>query len=265
MAQELSFRDVQVRSSGLGIRRIAASDLWQALKAGYEDFSAKPGSAVAFLFVVYPLFAVLWTLIFVRGSLLHLAFPMVAGLTLLGPVVSVALMEMSRRRERGLDLAWRSAFDFVHRSSFAPIVALSVAMMVLYIAWLYTAQTLYFGLFGADPPASIRDFATQLFTTRHGAALMFYGIGLGLLFAVTALAISVVSFPLALDRPVTATTAVVTSIRAVAANPLVMAIWGLIVVALLAVGAILLLIGLAVALPTLGHATWHLYRRLVEP
>jgi uncharacterized membrane protein len=265
MAQELSFKDVEVRSSGIGIRKIGVRDLWQALKEGFDDVNAKPSVIIAFLVVVYPLFALLWTVIFVRGSLMHLAFPMVAGLTLLGPVVSVVLFEMSRRRERGLDLSWRSAFDFVHRSSFAPIVALSVVMMVLYVAWLYTAQLLYFGLFGADPPASITDFATQLFTTRHGGALMFYGIGLGLLFAVTALAISVVSFPLALDRPVTAVTAASTSIRAVAANPLVMAVWGLIVVVLLAVGAILLLMGLAVALPTLGHATWHLYRRLVEP
>lgn len=265
MAQEMTFRDVQVRASGIRIRKIGVGDLRQALKQGYDDFSAKPASAIAFLFVVYPLFALLWTQIFVRGTLLHLAFPMVAGLTLLGPVVSVAFMEMSRRREAGLDLAWQSAFDFIHRSSFAPIIALSVAMMVLYLAWLYTAQTLYFGLFGADPPTSIRQFATDIFTTRHGGALMFYGTALGVLFAVAALAISVVSFPLALDRPVTAITAAVTSIRAVAANPLVMAVWGLIVVVLLAIGAILLLIGLAVALPTLGHATWHLYRRLVEP
>ncbi len=85
------------------------------------------------------------------------------------------------------------------------------------------------------------------------------------MFAVVALSISVVGFPLALDRPVTAITAASISIEAVTSNSIVMAVWGLIVVVLLAAGSILLLIGLAFVLPILGHATWHLYRKLVEP
>lgn len=264
MAQEKSFRDVQVRLSEIKIREIGVKDLRQALKEGFDDFNAKP-SLVAFLIVIYPLFALLLTLFLVGENLLHLAFPMVAGFTFLGPVVSVGLFEMSRRRERGLDLSWRSAFDFVHSSAFAPILALSVAMMLLYVAWLFSAEFLYFGLFGAVPPDSISDFVTQVLTTRRGGALIFYGTGLGFLFAVAALAISVVAFPLALDKPVTAVTAACASIKVVFSNSLMMALWGLIVVVLLAAGAILFLIGLAVVLPVLGHATWHLYRKVVEP
>lgn len=263
MAEELSFRDVQVTSDEIVVRRIGLRDLWRSLKEGYDDFNAKPSFGV-FLVLVYPLFALLLTLALLGQNLPYLAFPMIAGCTLLGPIVSVALCEMSRRRERGLDVSWRSAFDFVHSSAFAPIAALSIVMMVLYVGWLYMAQFIYFGLFAATPPTSLADFWNQLLTTRHGGALIMYGNGVGLAFALAALAISVVAFPLLLDKPVTSITAVSVSIRAFATNFLIMAVWGVIVVILLAVGAAVFLIGLAAILPILGHATWHLYRKLVE-
>lgn len=262
MAQELSFRDIQVAADEIRINRIHLTDLWQSLKEGYDDFNHKPSFGV-FLTVIYPLFAVLVTLFLVGGDLLYLAFPVVAGLTLLGPVVSVGLFELSRRREQGLPLRWRNAFEFVHTSAFAPILALSVIMMLLYVAWLYMAQFLYFGRFGMDPPATLGAFLGELVTTQRGIALAIYGNGIGFLFAFTALAISAIAFPLLLDKPVTSLTAISASVRAVTANLWVMAVWGLVVVALLVVGAALLLVGLAAVLPILGHATWHLYRKVV--
>jgi uncharacterized membrane protein len=258
------FRDVEVTSSEIGIRKIGVAELWKSLKEGYDDFNAKPTFGF-FLVVIYPLVALLLSLFVVGRNLHHLVFPMIAGLALLGPVASVGLCAMSRRRERGLDLSWRSAFDFVHSSAFAPIAALSVVMALLYAAWLVMAQFIYTGLFGADPPASLAAFVTEVTTTRHGGALIVYGVGVGALFAFTALAISVFAFPLLLDKPTTSITAVSTSIRAVTTNFIVMLVWGFIVVALLVVGASLFLIGLAAVLPILGHATWHLYRKVVEP
>jgi len=264
MAQELSFQDIKITSRDIHIRKIGVQDLWAALKAGYDDFNAKP-SLWHFLFIVYPLFALIFTLVLVREELWQLAYPIVAGLALLGPVVSVVLFAMSRRRERGLELRWRLALDFVHSPTFAPIVALSVFMMVLYVLWLYTAQVLYLYLFGAESPASFQALLGELGTTRNGLGLLIYGNALGFLFAFTALASSVFAFPLLIDRPASAITAVAASIKAVSTNLLVMALWGLVVVALLALGALLFLVGLAWVLPILGHATWHLYRRVIEP
>ena len=176
------FADVQVTSSDIEIRKIHLRDLWHSLKEGYDDFNANPTFGV-FLVVVYPLFAILFTLTLMGTGLLYLAFPMVAGLTLLGPVVSVAIFEMSRRRELGLDPTWRSAFGFVHTSAFAPIVALSIIMMLLYVGWLFMAQFIYFGRFGTNPPASMSAFVTELFTTERGAALILYGNAVGFIFA----------------------------------------------------------------------------------
>jgi len=90
------------------------------------------------------------------------------------------------------------------------------------------------------------------------------GCGVGFLFAVVVLTISVVSLPMLLDRNVGAVAAVRTSVRAVAANPITMVQWGGIVAGTLVLGAFPLFVGLAIVLPVLGHSTWHLYRRVVE-
>ena len=90
------------------------------------------------------------------------------------------------------------------------------------------------------------------------------GMAVGFLFALVVLIISVVSFPLLLDRNVGVGTAIATSVQAVRTNPGAMAMWGLIIASALLLGAIPLLVGLAVVLPVLGHATWHLYRKVVD-
>lgn len=262
MAHANTFDDIRLSASDIEVRKITTADLKLALKAGYADFSARPTFGV-FLILVYPLSALLFTLFLQGGDLPYLAFPVVAGFTLLGPVVSLALFELSRRREQGLELSWRGAFEFVHYPTFSGMLALTLVMAGLYLAWLFMAEFLYFGLFGANPPTTVAEFGHRLIGTQPGIALILYGNALGLIFAFMALAISVVGFPLLLDKPVSFATAVGTSVRAVASNLYVMLLWGLIVVTLLTAGAAVLLVGLAAVLPVLGHATWHLYRRLV--
>ena len=171
---------------------------------------------------------------------------------------------LSRRRERSLDISRGQAFDVLRFPSLRSIATLGVVMVVIYFAWLFAAQAIYESFFGSAVPASIAEFAHQVLTTPSGWGLMIVGCGVGFLFTVVVFTLSVVSFPLLLDRDVGVMTAVGTSVRAVLANPLTMAMWGLIVAGALLIGSLPFFVGLAVVLPVLGHATWHLYRKVVE-
>jgi uncharacterized membrane protein len=133
------------------------------------------------------------------------------------------------------------------------------------VTWVATAQAIYVAAFGYETAADIPNFAERVLTTQQGWWLIVVGCGVGFLFALVALCISVVSFPLMLDRHAGAGDAMVTSLRAVARNPIPMAAWGLIVAVLLVAGSLPFFIGLAIVIPLLGHATWHLYRAVIEP
>jgi uncharacterized membrane protein len=171
---------------------------------------------------------------------------------------------LSRRREAGAEPSATDAFEVARSPSIGAILALGLLLMAIFMIWVGTAQAIYVNAFGYAPPASIGQFVHDLFMTSAGWKMIVVGNGVGFLFAVVALMVSVVSFPLLLDREVGAAVAMLTSVRAVLENPFTMALWGLTVAGLLALGSLPLFLGLPVVLPVLGHATWHLYRKAVE-
>ena len=246
------------------VRTIGLRDIKNALAEGIADFSAMPSHAV-FLCLIYPIVGVLLARLTLGYEVLPLLFPLAAGFTLLGPFAAIGLYELSRRREQGLDASWQDAFDVLRSPSRGAIAALSLLLLTIFVIWIAVAQAIYVAYFGYEPAASIPDFLDQVFTTPAGRMLMIVGNLVGFLFALGVLTISVISFPLLLDRDVGAVEAVLTSVRVVARNPLMMAIWGLIVAGLLLIGSLPLFFGLAVVVPVLGHSTWHLYRKVVEP
>jgi uncharacterized membrane protein len=247
------------------VRRISTSDVYYALARGYDDLAAFPSYAV-FLCVIYPLLGILLIgLTLGTLSLLPLAVPIAAGFALVGPVAAVGLYELSRRREAGLDSSPIHVLDVLHSPSLGAIIALGALLMAIFLIWLVVAEALYIAIFGYSPPDSITQFVSDWLTTPRGWTLIIARWGIGFLFAALVLSISAISFPLLLDRDVGAGVAMHTSLRVMAANPLPMALWGLIVAALLVIGSIPFFVGLTVVMPLLGHATWHLYRRTVEP
>ncbi|MEZ5936394.1 MAG: DUF2189 domain-containing protein [Alphaproteobacteria bacterium] len=244
------------------VASITMADLKDALMKGIDDFKACR-SDVVFLCIVYPVAGLVLARFAFHYNMLPLLFPAMSGFALLGPVAAVGLYEISRRREQGLDTGWSNAFHVVRAPSFVPIFLLGLQLVLMFLIWMVTAQAIYMLTLGPEPPVSARAFLQDALTTGPGWTMIIVGMGVGFVFAFAVLAISVVSFPLMLDREIGLGSAVATSIRVFAENPLPIATWGAIVVGGLVLGSIPAFLGLIFVLPILGHATWHLYRKTV--
>jgi len=244
------------------IRRIDTGDLRWALREGWKDFLAKRGDLIV-IGPLYPIICLVAAVVTFNDPLLPLFFPLVAGVSIAGPAVASGFYELARRREEGLDSSWWHFLDPLNGRSRLPLAMLTGGLAALLIGWLITAYAIYAVTFGADAPMHVSDLFGRLFTTRAGWELIILGNLAGFCFAVATLVFSVVSFPMVVDKPVDAELAVRTSLAAVRKNPGAVCGWGLRVAALLLLGLIPLAVGLAVVLPWLGYATWHLYTRLV--
>ncbi len=248
----------------LRVRHISVGDVMDAVIQGHEDFHASR-TDVVFLCFLYPIlgFALAWMAS--GDELVQLLFPLASGFALVGPLAGIGLNEMSRRRELGAEVNWSDAFGVLRAPSIGAIAMLGTILVVIFLAWLAVANAIYLVTLGPAPPVSLGGFVHDLFYTRAGWEMIVLGCGLGFLFAVVVLCISVVSFPLLLERKIGLGTTIRTSISVVRTNPVPMAVWGMIIAGGLVLGSIPIFLGLVVVLPVLGHATWHLYRKVVPP
>ncbi len=249
-------------SGALPVRRIGPDDLRAALSEGWRDFQEKRGDLL-FIGLLYPVICLIAVVVTFNDPLLPLFFPLVAGLSIAGPAVASGFYELARRREEGLDAGWRHFLDPLNGRSRVPLATLTAGLAVLFVGWLVVAYAIYAATFGIDAALTMGDFLARVFTTPEGWALILLGNIAGVAFAIATLVFSLISFPLVVDKPLDAATAVRTSIAAVKANPREAIGWGLRVAGLLLLGLIPFAIGLAVVLPWLGYATWHLYTRIV--
>ena len=252
------------RSSQPQIRRIGIGDLTASLSQGWTDFLAIPTQLV-FLCILYPVIGFIAAQMAQGDNLLPLAFPLFAGFALVGPVLATGLYELSKRREQGLPVSWLNAFDVLRNPAVYSVATLGAVLFALLAAWLGAARAIYALTIGGVAPSGIGTFLAHVQASPGFWKLLLVGNAVGFVFALVVLTLGVVSFPLMLDRNTDPMTAVQTSIRAVRANPVTMLVWGFIVAVVLALGVLPLFVGLAVAMPVLGHATWHLYRRVVAP
>ena len=243
-------------------RKLATGDLRRALRLGWDDLAAMR-SDVLFACMLYPLMGAVLLGMAAEGNLTHLLFPVLSGFALVGPVAALGLYELSRRREAGAEVSWGAMFDVLRNPRFPRILMLSLFNGVIFMAWLLLADAIHAATLGTERPTGLMALVTAALTTPAGWVMTIIGTGVGFVLAAAVLAVSVISFPLLLDRNVTLPVAVMTSVQVARENPVVIATWGVIVAGGLMLGIVPLLLGLVVVLPVLGHATWHLYRAAV--
>ena len=245
------------------IRNITVADLKDILKGGLSDFSAHPSHRV-FLSLIFPVAGFFMIRMTMDYDVWSLIIPLAAGFALIGPFAAIGMYGLSRRHENYPAVTWRGSMDAFRSASIGSILVLGVLLTGIFLGWVYTARAIYAMTMAPLAPPDLASFATALFTTSEGWSLLIIGDVVGFIFAVVVLSVSVVSFPLLIDHHVSLSTAVATSIKAVAKNPVTMLVWGAFVALCLFLGSLPFFVGLAVVFPVLGHATWHLYRKVVQ-
>lgn len=244
------------------VNSITSADLRTALGKGWADFQALRGELL-FLPLIYIAVGFAAGVLAFGGSIFPLLFPLIGGFALVGPVAASGFYELAKRRERGDDSSWWHFLDPLKGPSRLPLLVLSAMLFVLFLFWVTAANGIYQNTLGRVAPETPAAFLQALFTTPEGLQMVLIGNLVGGVFALVALVLSAFSFPMVVDRASDPAVAVLTSIAAFRKNPATMLRWGAMIGIFLFIAAIPLFIGLMVAMPVLGYATWHLYRRTI--
>jgi uncharacterized membrane protein len=253
--------DRALENAFVEIRAIELEAPWRWIAAGWADMKRMMPVSLTYG-AVFTAIAIALTLGLARIGMVSLVLALAGGFLLVGPILAVGLYEGSRRLERGETVRGR---DILLAASRAPgqLALLGLALMLIYCAWIQTAFLLFMFFMGTQPLPPIEDFVTNLLLTTRGVALLTVGTIEGAALAALVFTISAVSAPMLMDRPVGVSTAILTSVRAVRINFKPMALWAVLVAALIALGLLTLFAGLVLVFPLIGHATWHAYRDLV--
>ena len=250
------------RKIEIGVNKISSKDIWASLHLGWQDFLHQP-SHYFFAIILYPFMGFVLYLFMAGENWIQLLFPMLTGFALLGPFIALFLYEVSRRLEEGLDPSWTEVFKTIKSPAILEILILGIMLAGLFCTWMITANTLYTFLYGNEYPVSIVGFFMDVISTPRGWILIVVGNGLGFCFALLALSTTVVAFPLMLEHEVSALSGIKASLQAVIVNPVPLILWGGIICFGLFWGSIFVLVGLILVLPVFGHATWHIYKKVL--
>ena len=244
------------------INPLTLGDIGAALRSGLSDLLRAPGYGLA-VGAFYTAGGILVYVLAAMTGLFYLAYPLAAGFALLGPFCAIALYEVSRRLETGEPLSIRAVFGVVTGPGSHSLGWMPMLNLFAFFIWVDVAAALYLGFFGLRRP-ELLPLLIDILTTPHGLLFLLLGNAVGAVFALLIYSTTVVGYPLLLDRDTDFITAIVTSVKSVRRNPVPMLGFGAIIGVTMFIAMLPVLVGLIVVLPVLGHATWHLYRRVVR-
>lgn len=244
------------------LRPVAVSDIAHALRAGLRDFRAAPAFGLFFGAIFSAIGIVIFLQLVVWEST-YWALPIAAGFPLVGPFLAASLYEVSRVLEKGEQPDWIQVLSAPFRKEARQIQWMAFVAVFFYMVWVYMAHLIFALSFGLKPLTSVTSSAALLLSPE-GIIMILLGSLVGGGLAVLLFCISVLAIPMLFDRDIDVVTAIVTSCRSVLGNRKPMLLWGLIVATTTALAMLPLFLGMILALPVLGHASWHLYTRAVE-
>lgn len=243
------------------IRDISVASIPQALRAGLRDFLRAPAFGIFFSGVYVAGGIVLWYVASTRNQEIMLV-PFILGFPLLAPFAAIGLYEVSRRIETGEPLIWREVLGVVFAQKDRQLPSMAVVVLLLFMFWMFLAHMIFAMFMGFQAMTNVTSDPLGVLLSGNGPAMLAFGTLIGAAFAAVLFMFTVVGLPLLMEREVDFITAIITSVRAVTANPVTMAVWGATIAGCLFVGMVPMFLGLFVMLPVLGHASWHMYRHL---
>jgi uncharacterized membrane protein len=245
------------------VRSITREDIRAALKDGLTDFKRAPIYGLLFG-AVFSLVGIAITWALYRGDASYWIFPVAAGFPLIGPFAAVGIYEVSRRLESGEPLAWGPVLMAGFRQKNSQLPLFAVFTVFAFLVWLVLARVVFAVSFGTATMTNVMT-SLDIFFTLQGLTMLVVGTVVGAALAALLFSVSVVGVPLLLDRETDFVSAMLTSIRVVTENPVVMLTWAAIISVTMLLSLVPAFLGLIFTLPILGHTTWHLYQRAVSP
>ncbi|WP_068297005.1 DUF2189 domain-containing protein [Pararhodobacter sp. CCB-MM2] len=240
---------------------ITPQDLRMALASGWHDFRRAPLYGLLFS-AVYVLGGLIMYAIFAAAAAEYWFIPIAVGFPILAPFAATGLYEVSRRLEAGLPLSLGEVFSVIFAQKDRQVPSMAMFILLVFMFWVFIAHTIFALFFGLSP---ITGSTWSMLLSGNGLMMLLVGGAIGGVMAGMFYALTVVSLPLLLDREVDFISAMIASFGCVSRNPVTMALWAALIAAALFLGMLAMFLGLFIALPVFGHATWHLYRRLLPP